>query len=250
MEISQLRRHRHDPEVLLDQGPLGAVPPGRSNRTITRYRSLPGGSPRAHPAGRLRDHPDAGGVSGDDDARRLPGGHVSAVESAELARRRGVREGEQAQSPTRMSASKARRRRVVLPATAPVWVGLGPDRPELPCGGKLLDAHDVPARHLLGPTIDLHHQSLLPSRHQMTRALIEAPGRGVRVVVLLPGAIDNNIVRQASRSKFGELLKAGVEIYEYQAGLLHAQVMTVDGIWATRSSRRARPGILQPAAGG
>jgi cardiolipin synthase len=71
---------------------------------------------------------------------------------------------------------------------------------------------------------------------RMTRALIEAPGRGVRVVVLLPGAIDNNIVRQASRSKFGELLMAGIEIYEYQAGLLHAKVMTVDGIWATIGS--------------
>jgi cardiolipin synthase len=52
---------------------------------------------------------------------------------------------------------------------------------------------------------------------RMTRTLIEAPGRGVRVVVLLPGAIDNNIVRQASRSKFRELLKAGIEISEYQA---------------------------------
>jgi len=71
---------------------------------------------------------------------------------------------------------------------------------------------------------------------RMTRALIAAPSRGVRVVVLLPGAIDNNIVRQASRSKFGELLKAGIEIYEYQAGLLHAKVMTVDGIWATIGS--------------
>jgi cardiolipin synthase A/B len=71
---------------------------------------------------------------------------------------------------------------------------------------------------------------------RMAQALIDAPGRGVRVVVLLPGAIDNNIVRQASRSKFGELLKAGVEIYEYQAGLLHAKVMTVDGIWATIGS--------------
>jgi PLD-like domain len=65
---------------------------------------------------------------------------------------------------------------------------------------------------------------------RMTRALIEAAGRGVRVVALLPGAIDNNIVRHASRSKFGELLQAGIEIYEYQPRLLHAKVMTVDGI--------------------
>lgn len=71
---------------------------------------------------------------------------------------------------------------------------------------------------------------------RMMQALTEAAQRGVRVVVLLPGAIDNNIVRQASRSKFGELLEAGIEIYEYQAGLLHAKTMTVDGIWATIGS--------------
>jgi cardiolipin synthase len=71
---------------------------------------------------------------------------------------------------------------------------------------------------------------------RMTRVLMDAPKRGVRVVALLPGAIDNNIVRQASRSKFGELLEAGIEIYEYQAGLLHAKTMTVDGIWATIGS--------------
>jgi cardiolipin synthase A/B len=71
---------------------------------------------------------------------------------------------------------------------------------------------------------------------RMTRALTEASQRGVRVVVLLPGAIDNRIVRQASRSRFGPLLEAGIEIYEYQAGLLHAKTMTVDGIWATIGS--------------
>jgi cardiolipin synthase len=71
---------------------------------------------------------------------------------------------------------------------------------------------------------------------RMTRVLAEAPRRGVRVVVLLPGAIDNNIVRHASRSQFGPLLEAGVEIYEYQAGLLHAKTMAVDGIWATIGS--------------
>jgi cardiolipin synthase A/B len=71
---------------------------------------------------------------------------------------------------------------------------------------------------------------------RMTRALTEASERGVRVVLLLPGEIDNNIVRQASRSQFGELLEAGIEIYEYQAGLLHAKTMTVDGMWATIGS--------------
>jgi cardiolipin synthase A/B len=71
---------------------------------------------------------------------------------------------------------------------------------------------------------------------RMIRALKEARARGVRIVVLLPGAIDNNIVRHASRAKFGELLEAGIEIYEYQAGLLHAKTMIIDGTWATIGS--------------
>ena len=71
---------------------------------------------------------------------------------------------------------------------------------------------------------------------RMTQVLKDAPRRGVRVVVLLPGAIDNNIVRQASRSQFGSMMEAGIEIHEYQAGLLHAKTMTIDGIWATIGS--------------
>jgi cardiolipin synthase len=71
---------------------------------------------------------------------------------------------------------------------------------------------------------------------QMRQALVEAKRRGVRVVLLLPGAIDNNIVRQASRGGFGELLDAGIEIHEYRSGLLHAKTMAVDGLWATVGS--------------
>jgi cardiolipin synthase A/B len=71
---------------------------------------------------------------------------------------------------------------------------------------------------------------------RMIRALKEARARNVRIVVLLPGAIDNNIVRHASRAKFGELLESGIEIHEYQAGLLHAKTMIIDGIWTTIGS--------------
>jgi cardiolipin synthase len=71
---------------------------------------------------------------------------------------------------------------------------------------------------------------------RMAQSLIEARQRGVRVVLLLPGAIDNNIVRQASRAGFGRLFDAGVEIYEYRSGLLHAKTMVVDGRWATVGS--------------
>jgi cardiolipin synthase A/B len=84
-------------------------------------------------------------------------------------------------------------------------------------------------------TIYLTNPYFLPDE-RMTQSLIEARGRGVRVVLLLPGAIDNNIVRQASRAGFGRLFDAGVEIYEYRSGLLHAKTMVVDGRWATIGS--------------
>lgn len=71
---------------------------------------------------------------------------------------------------------------------------------------------------------------------RMAEALIQAKRRGVRVVVLVPGEIDHNLVRQASRAQYGRLLKAAVEIYEYRAALLHAKTMVIDGVWSTVGS--------------
>jgi cardiolipin synthase A/B len=71
---------------------------------------------------------------------------------------------------------------------------------------------------------------------RMRDAVVRTVGRGVRVAVLVPAAIDHNVVRQASRAQFGELLRAGVEIYEYRPALLHAKTMVIDGVWATVGS--------------
>ncbi len=71
---------------------------------------------------------------------------------------------------------------------------------------------------------------------RMEEALLAAVARGVRVVALTPGKIDHNLVRAASRGGFGRLLQAGIEIFEYQAALLHAKTMVVDGVWATIGS--------------
>ena len=71
---------------------------------------------------------------------------------------------------------------------------------------------------------------------KMIDTLVKTARRGVRVVVLLPGAIDHNLVKQASRSELGRLLKAGIEVYEYKPALLHAKTMVVDGRWATVGS--------------
>ncbi len=55
-------------------------------------------------------------------------------------------------------------------------------------------------------------------------------------MLILPGKIDHNIVRQASRGELGRLLRAGIEVYEYRAALLHAKTMVIDGVWATVGS--------------
>jgi cardiolipin synthase len=56
------------------------------------------------------------------------------------------------------------------------------------------------------------------------------------VIALTPGKIDHKLVYWASRSGFEPLLLGGIEIYEYQAALMHAKTMVVDGIWATVGS--------------
>ncbi|HYL82249.1 MAG TPA: phospholipase D-like domain-containing protein [Candidatus Acidoferrum sp.] len=70
----------------------------------------------------------------------------------------------------------------------------------------------------------------------MLDALVQAAGRGVRVLLLIPGVIDHILVKPASRREFGRLFQAGVEIYEYQPALLHAKTMTIDGRWSTIGS--------------
>jgi len=53
---------------------------------------------------------------------------------------------------------------------------------------------------------------------------------------LAPGKIDSRLTYVASRGHYGDLLLGGVEIYEYQAALMHAKTMVVDGVWATIGS--------------
>jgi cardiolipin synthase len=71
---------------------------------------------------------------------------------------------------------------------------------------------------------------------KMIETLIQARQRDVRVVLLLPGAIDHNLVREASRSQFGRLFKAGIKVYEYRVALLHSKTMVIDSVWATVGS--------------
>ena len=70
-----------------------------------------------------------------------------------------------------------------------------------------------------------------------TDALIEARKRGATVQIIVPGPeIDVKIVRRASRARWGELLQAGVEIYEYQPTMYHCKQLIIDDLWVSVGS--------------
>jgi cardiolipin synthase len=69
------------------------------------------------------------------------------------------------------------------------------------------------------------------------RTFVAALKRGVKVQIILPGPhIDTQVVRRASRAAWGELLRAGAQIYEYQPTMFHCKVMVVDRLWTSVGS--------------
>jgi cardiolipin synthase len=72
-------------------------------------------------------------------------------------------------------------------------------------------------------------------------ALLAAAGRGIRVVLLLQGIMDKRLFQSASRALYGSFLDAGIEIYEYHQGPLHAKVAVIDERWATVGSSNLDP---------
>ena len=73
----------------------------------------------------------------------------------------------------------------------------------------------------------------IPDR-RLIEMLAAACRRGVIVKLMLAGRHNDTWwARQNSLRLYGRLLKAGVEIYEFQPTMLHQKTMLVDGAWAT-----------------
>jgi len=74
-----------------------------------------------------------------------------------------------------------------------------------------------------------------PSR-RMLHVLESAESRGVDVKLLLPGKSDIAFAHYAGRAFFTKLLRAGVEIFNYQGEILHAKTAVFDGAWSVIGS--------------
>nr|WP_236260975.1 cardiolipin synthase [Pantoea sp. SoEX] len=131
---------------------------------------------------------------------------------------------------------------------------------EIETGNRILPVyqkHDIKTLHeknsciahvvASGPSFpkDIMHQALLTAiysaREHLTmttpyfipsedllHALCTAALRGVNVVIIIPLYNDSTLVSWASRAFFSELLEAGVNIYQFEGGLLHTKSMLVD----------------------
>jgi cardiolipin synthase len=142
------------------------------------------------------------------------------------------------------------------------WAHLGhrPPRPENLAPAPIVDGHVTAAllvRDNLRHRRDIENAYLaaieaardeivianayfLPGR-RLRRALLAAAKRGVKVTLLLQGRVEYVMQHYATRTLYERLLAAGVRIFEYRMGFLHAKVAVIDGSWATVGSSNIDP---------
>lgn len=86
-------------------------------------------------------------------------------------------------------------------------------------------------------TIHITTPYFLPDRSaraELVRAIRE---RNVEVRIIVPGKhSDHMLTRSSSRRLFGDLLKAGARIYEYEKAMIHAKTMVIDELWSVVGS--------------
>jgi len=84
--------------------------------------------------------------------------------------------------------------------------------------------------------IYLSNSYFLPDA-ETSAALVDAAHRGVDVEVIVPGQVnDVPATKAGGRSSFGDLLRGGVRIFEFQPTMFHPKTMVVDGLFATVGS--------------
>lgn len=85
-------------------------------------------------------------------------------------------------------------------------------------------------------SIDIENAYFVPDRLTV-ESLCAAARRGVRVRIVVPGRYtDTRLGRWAAHGLYGELLEAGIQIFEYQPTMMHCKVLVIDGVWSSVGS--------------
>ena len=85
-------------------------------------------------------------------------------------------------------------------------------------------------------SIDIENAYFVPDKLTV-EALCSAARRGVRVRIVVAGRhTDARLGRWAAQGLYGELLQAGIQIYEYQPTMMHCKVLVIDALWSSVGS--------------
>jgi cardiolipin synthase len=84
-------------------------------------------------------------------------------------------------------------------------------------------------------SIKLAHAYFLPDDLSI-EMLLAARERGVRIEIIVPAKSDSRVGLAAARSRWGRLLKAGVEFHEYQPQHYRCKMMLIDDVYLTLGS--------------
>ena len=99
-----------------------------------------------------------------------------------------------------------------------------------------------PAEGTIMRMIETAHSSLLIATpylavsQEFVHTICRVAKSGVRVALLVPWQLDHWYVFEVTRSFFLEMLEAGVEVYRFSPGMMHAKMIAVDDTHALVSS--------------
>ena len=158
---------------------------------------------------------------------------ITGVEVARL-RRSFTRMWARAERPLKRRILRFRRvwsaRGRAVPTRRVRFLESGPEDPLRPLRGVFRQIiHDA------GRSIDLAMSYFCPPARVLW-ALKRAVKRGVRVRLLFPEKSDIPLARWAARGLYGRLLRAGMEVWEYRAAMLHSKLAIADDTVLTGSA--------------
>ncbi len=99
---------------------------------------------------------------------------------------------------------------------------------------EILKSYRAAIRHSKDHVI-IFASYFLPGRHER-KLLKDASKRGVDIKIVLSAVSDTPLFNRATVFLYDFILRNNIRIYEYLPSVMHAKVMTVDGVWSSIGS--------------
>lgn len=117
---------------------------------------------------------------------------------------------------------------------APVRSGASDGFPAIAFGTGPLSAKGAMSSVFAGLLYCAGHEVVISNPYfvpdpSLLDALVCCARRGVATTLILPARNDSRLVGAISKAHYGQLARAGVRLFEFRGGLLHAKTLVVDG---------------------